>query len=574
MHEQPAIRRKNSVINILLIDDSEDDAILLLRELRKGGIHPNYHHVGNASGLLHALKASEWDIIITDHNMHGFTSQDALQIIRSVNPDIPVILVSGNIEEALAVKTMDNGAQDYVMKDNLARLIPVIQRELRQAEFRQAHKQAEEDINYLSFYDRLTDLVNRQEFERQLEVALQESITHKLTHVLMVLDLDQFKIINDTCGHIAGDELLRQITKLLKQHIRDSDTLARLGGDEFAVLLHCCPQEQAMKLAERIRQEVKDHRFMWETQALTTSISIGMVAINKNTKNHQELLSCADLACFTSKDKGRNTISWYQPDNVEFTRRRNEMQWVPRIHLAVEEDRFILHNQPMLCLKTGVMHHSEFLVRMLDENQEIIPPNSFIPSAERYGLMPLIDRWVVKNVFRHLAESGLGNKPEGTYFINLSGSTLSDKAFFDDIRDFLNFYHIIPARICFEITETAAIANLSNAVEFIREIRERGFKFALDDFGVGLSSFSYLKSIPVDYLKIDGSFVKSLLNDPIDRGIVDACNQIGHAAGLTTIAEFVESDEVCDALRSMGVDYAQGFGIAKPGPIASSRVRN
>jgi diguanylate cyclase (GGDEF)-like protein len=567
MHKSAVIEKIPDIVNVLVVDDSEDDAILLLRQLRKGGIRITHKHVDSARSLLNALQSHTWDIVITDHNMHGFSSADALKIIRDFSPDIPVIVVSGTIEEELAVKTMNSGAQDYVMKDNLARLIPVIKRELKHSEFRHAHKQAEEDINYLSYYDRLTGLVNRQEFEKELTVALQEAIAHRIDHVLMVLDLDQFKIINDTCGHVAGDELLKQITKLLKNHIRESDTLARLGGDEFAILLQNCPQDHAMKLAERVLKEVREHRFIWDNKPFNCSISIGMVAINQHSKDYQSLLSSADLACFTAKDKGRNAIAWYRQNDAEFTRRRDEMQWVPRIRLAVEENRFVLHNQPMRCLKTNAINHSEFLVRMLDDDQNIVPPIAFIPSAERYGLMPLIDRWVVKNVFSYLAASGLGNQQMGTYFINLSGSTLSDKSFFDDIKDFLNFYHIIPARICFEITETAAIANLSDAVEFIKETRDRGFKFALDDFGVGLSSFSYLKRIPVDYLKIDGSFVKNMLNDPIDKGIVEACNQIGHAAGLSTIAEFVENDEVCAALKLIGVDYAQGFGIAKPGPL-------
>ena len=565
--DKEKIRTVNKALQLLIIDDSEDDALLIMRALRKGGLKPKYHQVENEENLRIALNRQSWDIVISDHNMPEFSSQEAIKVVKGLYPELPVIVVSGTIEEHVGIEAMKTGAQDYVMKDNLARLVPVIERELKETEGRKAHKETEQNLHYLSFHDTLTNLLNRKEFERRLRLAVEDSQRDGYPNVLMYLDLDQFKIVNDTCGHVAGDELLKQVTRSLQTHIRDTDTLARLGGDEFGILLENTSQEQSISLAERIRQDIKDLRFSWQDKPFAISISIGMVAINKETKSIHELMSCADMACYAAKDKGRDGIQWYSSDDAEYNQRRNEMQWASKIKQSLEDDRFLLYFQPMRGLQPSCSgDHGEFLIRLYDKGG-IVPPGAFIPAAERYNLMPLIDRWVVENVFKYLSKSGLGQKDEGTFFINLSGTSLSDKSFFNDIRKLVKQYNIKPNRICLEITETAAINNLNDAVEFISEIRDEGFKFALDDFGVGMSSFSYLKTIPVDYLKIDGSFVQNMLNDPIDRGIVDACNQISHAAGLQTIAEFVENKETEEALKAMGIDFGQGFGIAKPGPL-------
>ena len=553
-------------LRLLVIDDSEDDVLLLIRALHKGGITFESAHVETAEELRSTLSTSQWDIVISDHSMLGFTSSEVLKIVSELDDTLPVIIVSGAIGEELGVGAMHHGAQDYIMKDNLAKLIPVIKRQAQQNEDRKARQVAEENLRYLAYHDRLTDLVNRQEFERRINLAVADTKHGSQSHVLMFLDLDQFKLINDTCGHVAGDELLVIVTQALKLPIRETDTLARLGGDEFGILLKNCSQEEALQTSERIIREIQNIRFAWQEKRFDISVCIGMVQINEDAKSSEEILSRADIACCAAKEKGRSSITWYNADDQEYHRRRSEMQWVPKINQAIEENRFCLYQQPMACLKGDPGNHSEFLLRLFD-NGQMIAPGNFIPAAERYNLMSSIDRWVVNCALNYLKESGLGRLDEGTYFINLSGNTLSDQAFFDFIKETQSRYEVKPERICFEITETAAIANLMDAVDFIEEIRELGFKFALDDFGVGLSSFSYLKTIPVDYLKIDGSFVLNMLNDEMDRGIVEACNQIGHAAGLKTIAEFVENSAIQDALRNMGVDYAQGFGIAKPGPL-------
>ena len=366
---------------------------------------------------------------------------------------------------------------------------------------------------------------------------------------------------------MAGDELLKQISLVLIRQTKPRDKIARMGADEFAILLSHTSQDSALKIARHIQAAIRDLNFHWEDKTFSTSISIGVVSVSNKTSSVVNALSCADMACNTAKEKGHDGIQWFSEDDPEYLKRRGEMHWVSKIKQAIADDKFVLHFQTMAGLQphcSGL--HGEFLVR-LNEDDRLVYPGEFIPAAERYKLMPKLDRWVVENAFKYLASSGLGFKDEGTFFINLSGSSLSDKAFFNDVRALLAQYKIKPQRICLEITETSAIDNFHSAVEFITEIRDEGFKFALDDFGAGMSSFSYLKKIPVDYLKIDGSFVLNMLNDPIDRGIVEACNGISHAAGLQTIAEFVEDQDIATALKLIGVDFAQGFGIERPGPL-------
>ena len=553
-------------LNLLIIDDSVDDVFLIRHTLKKAGIKFTSTHVETAQDLKNTLATQDWDVVITDHHMNGFSSEDAIQIIRDYDKKLPVIIVSGEIAEETAISAMHSGAQDFVMKDNLARLVPVIMREFKQHESEKTYQSTEEKYRFLRYHDKLTSLVNRQEFEARISQALDDVKKSRDIHVLMFLDLDQFKLVNDTCGHTAGDELLVRITKILQMVIQDRDTLARLGGDEFGILLNHCQKDEAMNTAQRIKKAVKESRFVWEGNTFETTLSIGMVEINEHALDHQEVLSCADIACYAAKDRGRDAVVWFSPEDEEYNKRKSEMQWVPRIKQAAKENKFVLFHQPMQGLQNDNTVHEEFLVR-LQEQDRLIPPFEFIPAAERYNLMPVIDRWVVKHVFEYLQKSALGQESAGVYFINLSGSTLSDQSFFDDIKLWQKEFQVKPERVCFEITETAAIDNLVDAVEFINEIRELGCKFALDDFGVGLSSFSYLKTIPVDYLKIDGSFVKNMLNNEIDRGIVEACNSIAHAAGLTTIAEFVENSQISDQLKLIGVDFAQGFGIVKPRPI-------
>lgn len=558
----------DSQLRMLIVEDSEDDAILLLRALKNGGIEPFYQVVDTEEGLKNALQNERWDIVITDHNMQGFTSFQVLELTRQYGADLPVLIVSGLIGEDVAVSAMKAGAQDYIMKGNLSRLIPAIRREIREGSVRKAKRLAESTLEHMAYHDSLTDLANRREFERRLAHALQDAKETGRHHVLLYLDLDQFKIVNDTSGHVAGDELLKQISKILNRHIRSDDTLARLGGDEFGVLLRGCDASHARRVAETLCEEVREYRFVWHNKPSSVSLSVGMVVISSAYNSISELLSHADLACYAAKDRGRNNVQLYQSDDSEMQKRQADMQWTSRLQHALQTDSFFLYHQEMVPLQAHNADgfRTEFLVR-LQQGNDIVPPGAFIPAAERFGLMPRIDRRVIDMAFRYLDRTALGRQSTGTFFINLSGSSLSDGELYGYIRNLVDKYSILPERVCFEITETSAIANLNHTIRFIEQSRKDGFEFALDDFGSGMSSFSYLKALPVDYLKVDGGFVRNLLDDPIDLSIVDACNRIGHAAGLKTIAEFVENDAIKERLTELGLDYAQGFGIAKPKPL-------
>jgi diguanylate cyclase (GGDEF)-like protein len=388
----------------------------------------------------------------------------------------------------------------------------------------------------------------------------------------MYLDLDQFKVVNDTCGHEAGDRLMRQMSALLTPCLREGDTLARLGGDEFGVLLENCPPEAALKVADKLRQTVTDFHFAWDQLRFNIGVSIGLVNVEDGLFTIAEVLRAADAACYMAKEKGGNRVTVYHADDNELTTRQGEMQWIGRLQKALDEDRFLLYAQDIVPVSGASRQgrHCELLVRMVDERGELVPPRSFIPAAERYNLMPAIDRWVVRTALATLSRARAYNDPHQFELcaINLSGASIGDERFLDFVQDQLRIFDVPRECICFEITETAAIHNLDKAQRFIEKFRAVGCRFALDDFGAGMSSFAYLKHLPVDFLKIDGGFVKDMADDPIDRAMVEAINSVGHVMGKQTIAEFVNSERVMAALRDIGVDYAQGYGIAKPQPFA------
>jgi diguanylate cyclase (GGDEF)-like protein len=557
-------------LRILLVEDSEDDAALLLRQLRRGGYDPDCRRVDTGNDFESALRGENWDIVITDHNLPGYSSQATLAAVKRSGMDIPVLIVSGSIGEEIAVAAMKSGASDYIMKSNLARLVPAVEREMRETQNRHAHRVAQETLHHLALHDPLTGLANRHEFETRLAHALNEA-GNGVQHALLYMDLDQFKVINDTCGHEAGDELLRQLAIVLRGPIREVDTLARLGGDEFGVLLQHCSLEHARQAAERMLHIIKDFRYIWQDKTFSIGASIGLVMVAERNQTSSEVLRAADLACYAAKDKGRNRIHIYHADDAELLQRHSEMQWVARINQALEENRFLLYRQCIMPLGQNGGQHCEFLLRLQGDREDHILPGAFIPAAERYDLMPRLDRWVVRNAFEYLAkrmrESG-GKLPEG-HFINLSGATLSDDNFARYVTEQLQVFGLPPQLIGFEITETAVISNLSSAISFIEQVKHLGCRVALDDFGAGLSSFSYLKSIPADYLKIDGGFIRDMLEDPMDQAIVDAINRIGHVAGLKTIAEYVETEPLKRRLAEIGVDYAQGFAIQRPLPLHS-----
>ncbi|MCG6864557.1 MAG: EAL domain-containing protein [Thiogranum sp.] len=686
-------------LRLLMVEDSDDDAQLLLVKVRRAGYEPDYVRVDNEPDLREALRDPSWQIVVSDYAMPGFSGLKALQILRDLNPDLPFILVSGTVGEEIAVDAMRNGANDYIMKDNLTRLIPAIERELRESVERGDRRRAEEalyqereralitlhsigdgvittdsrgrvdymnpvaenvtgwtygeaqgcpltevlplideatrlavespadvtlrtgrvvnitdqcvlinrkgqefniedsaapifdrdntvigavlvfhdvtrerrmahQMTWQATHDSLTGLANRNEFADRLANLL-DGVTRNPArqHALLYLDLDQFKVVNDTCGHDAGDELLKQLSRTLRANVPASASLARLGGDEFGILLESVSLEQAAEIANRLLQAFADFTFEWEQRRFDVGVSIGMVPIRHDTPGASYVLSAADVACYVAKESGRNRVHIYQDSDINLGERHNEMHWVSRIKEALENNRFVIFRQTITSLHgDDPTPHYELLLRMRDQDNNLVPPGAFIPAAERYNLMNAVDRWVIHAAFSHLRVTQQEGD-QGIYSINLSGNSLNDDALPVYIQRQIAEYGINPGQLCFEVTETAAVFNLEKASHMIKSLKKLGCRFSLDDFGSGLSSFGYLKNLPVDFLKIDGSFVKDMNNDPMNRAIVEAIHQVGHSLSIRTIAEFVETRNIANQLREIGVDFAQGYYFSKPEPL-------
>ncbi|MEL6581395.1 MAG: EAL domain-containing protein, partial [Cyanobacteria bacterium J06621_12] len=455
-----------------------------------------------------------------------------------------------------------------------------------QAERKQIARQllSEKELaQWQASHDALTGLVNRREFEHQLSQIL--SSDDELHHTLLYLDLDRFKIVNDTCGHCAGDELLRQISKLISAQVPSENTVARLGGDEFAIILYRYPQQNAVALAEIILSSIQQFCFLWYEQSFNLGASIGVLSFKSSEDTLTSVLKAADAACYSAKNLGRNQIYVMENKKQELALQFQEMNWLAKIHQALESNRFLLFYQTIQPLQTDVpdSEHYEVLLRMEGENGQIIPPMAFISIAERYQLMNRIDRWVIRTLFatqaRHYQQrreicQKKGWAENSLYAVNLSGETLNDVNFVQFVKEELEHYQIPPQLICFEITETVAISNLSQAKMMITQLQKLGCRFALDDFGSGMSSFAYLKSLPIDFLKIDGTFIRELLEDPINSAIIRSFHQVAQLMGVATIAEFVDSQEKLTHLKSLGIDYAQGYWIAKPQPLPKPQLLN
>ncbi|MDJ0805300.1 MAG: EAL domain-containing protein [Gammaproteobacteria bacterium] len=417
-------------------------------------------------------------------------------------------------------------------------------------------------ITWQATHDTLTGLINRIEFENRLQISIEHARSDQANHALMYIDLDQFKVVNDTCGHIAGDELLRQIANILTETARRNDMVARLGGDEFAILLEYCPSSQALTIAEDIRTTVRDHTFTWEDKPFSVGVSIGVVAFDESYNNLTEILSAADSACYAAKEAGRNRVHLYAEDDQAIEARYGEMQWVSRLRHALDEQRFVLFCQQIVDVQNLNVDkvYLEILLRLEDPDGQLAPPGAFIPAAERYGIMIELDRFVVREALIWLEH----NPIDGFLSINLSAQSITDAVFVNELLDLIIASSFHPSNLLFEVTETATISNLNKARQFIEQLKAIGCLFALDDFGSGMSSFGYLKHLPVDFIKIDGEFVRDITSDPIDLSMVKAINEVAQNMGMKTIAEYVEDDHTLEMLRDIGVDYAQGFGIARP----------
>lgn len=424
-----------------------------------------------------------------------------------------------------------------------------------------------QQLDYHAKHDLLTGLINRREFEARL-VRLLSSKNNTGEHVLCFLDLDRFKVINDTCGHFAGDELLRQLCTILKNATRQRDTVARLGGDEFAILLERCSLERGKIIANQIKTRIEAFRLNWEGHNMSVSVSIGLVRISNGSTEMTELLKQADAACYAAKEGGRNRVHVFHTEDEALLKRSIEMMWVSSIEKALEENRFQLFYQPIAPLQTADHRlHMEILLRMKGENGELIAPGTFLPAAEQYNLSGKIDKWVIRNLFEQLKAHHHQLDAISEIAVNLSSLTLDDDSFPDLVLKLFERSGFPANKICFEITETAAISNLAHAETFMRKLKARGCRFSLDDFGSGWSSFAYLKSLPVDYIKIDGLFVRDIIDDPINSAMVKSINEIGHVMNKKTIAEFAENQQILDRLKGLNVDYGQGYGIRKPEPM-------
>jgi diguanylate cyclase (GGDEF)-like protein/PAS domain S-box-containing protein len=418
-------------------------------------------------------------------------------------------------------------------------------------------------------HDMLTGLVNRREFGQRMQAALAQARSLGRHHVVCFMDLDRFKIVNDSCGHAAGDELLKQIAALLGERVRQSDTLARMGGDEFALLLQGCSLDRAQLIANDLLSAVADLRFECKGKVFSVGLSIGLAALTADSSGAEEVLGRADAACYWAKEQGRQCACVYCEGDQELATRQREVGWVTRISAALDEDRFELYHQRFLALQpdgSGRMH-LEVLLRLVDEQGQLVAPSSFLPAAERFHLMPAIDKWVIRKVFAGYHELARRLGGPLTCAINLSGTSLNIEGLLDFIREQAAAQALPPQAICFEITETAAINNLRHAREFIQQCRALGMLFALDDFGTGTSSFGYLRNLPVDFLKIDGSFVRNMYGDNINRAMTEAIHRIGRIMGIRTVAEFVDDVRCIELLRGIGVDYAQGYAVCRPAAL-------
>lgn len=425
-------------------------------------------------------------------------------------------------------------------------------------------------LSWHASHDVLTGLYNRREFEQQVARALHESKQDDHTHALLYLDLDRFKLVNDTAGHAAGDALLQVLANMLQQKMRESDLLARLGGDELGVLLTHCRMDQGRIIAEEIRQLIKDFRFVWEDHSFEIGASIGMVEISSDSKSVSDLLVAADEACYMAKDEGRDRIHVHSENDAVLARRHSEMMWVPRLTEAIEHNRFTLHAMPIASLQGPSESHEEVLLRLEDDGDQIILPGRFIPAAERYHMMPTLDRWVIRAVCGVVARRNHcranGDAP-GLLSVNLSGPSMSDDTLHQFITEQFAMHGVDPRQICFEITETAAIGNLPKAQNLMAKLKAIGCRFSLDDFGSGLSSFGYLKSLPVDFLKIDGSFIRDIAVNPVHRAMVEAIHKVGQVIGVKTIAEFVEDTATLDVVNNIGINFAQGHAVGRERPL-------
>ena len=477
------------------------------------------------------------------------------------------------IQQARASRVLTASQQQHTFIKNLLPGLALLMLLLLVAGFRIASRHLSEkdcQLAYHCAYDPLTGLINRREFESRLDRLIRQTETQPATHALLYMDLDQFKLVNDSCSHAAGDELLRQVTQLLLGAIRQRDTLGRLGGDEFGLLLENCQLGKAVEIAAKLQKTIDSFQYTRGEQTFSLGASIGVVLIDE-TSGIASVMSAADAACYIAKESGRNRVQIAHLGDRRMQQRQGEMQWVSRLKQGLADDRFTLYYQPIVPCAGGNSRgrHIEILLRLIDEDGTLTRPGVFLPAAEKYNLATHIDRWVISRAMEWQAQHSTTAHPPPTITVNLSGQTLRSPEMLKFIIDKVKNTGVSPEHIIFEISETKAITNVPSTTNFMLTLRGCGFRFSLDKFGSGLSTFTYLKKLPIDYLKIDGTFVRDILADPVDYAMVRSFNELGQLLGRETIAEYVESLEIADELRKMGVNYAQGCVYATPAPLSN-----
>lgn len=564
---------------ILLVDDDSNILNGYRRSLRK---RFRFDMACGAGEALHVIEQKgPFAVVVSDMRMPGMDGLQLLSRLKEICPDTVRIMLTGNADQKTAVDAVNKGqvlkfltkpcSPDMLAAAIEAGLSHYAQALKKHAVLEQSAAEVRDLSERLSIqaqHDILTGLHNRQAFEQQLQAFLETAQNGRKEHALCHLDLDHFHVINDTCGHFAGDALLRQMSDLLSSKLRSGDLLARLAGDEFGMLLADCSLKEAKSIIQRLHAILKTYRFEWEGREYDVGVSVGLVPLNLETGSVTTALSTAETACNVAMDQGYNRLHIGSVQDKELTLRLNQAQWANNINQALKENRFRLYFQPIIPIaesKEG--EHYEILVRMLDEVGNVISPSRFLAAAEHYCISPQLDRWVIRNTAAWLANNLDKLQRLSMCSINLSGHSLGDDEILRFIMKIFEKYPAIePEKICFEVTESAAITQLYNTIGFIKTLKRKGFRFALDDFGSGFSSFAYLKNLPVELLKIDGMFVKQMHTNPVDRAMVKSINEIGKLMGKKTIAEFVENKAILDNLHLLKVDYAQGhyFGHACP----------
>ena len=548
-------------LRVLIVEDSENDAELLLRELRRGGYEPTHERVDTAEAMNTSLDRQAWDIAFGDYSMPHFNGVAALKLLRGRGLDIPFIFVSGTIGEDTAVEAMRNGANDYIMKGNLKRLIPAVERELREAETRRAHTEAEKMIQHMAYYDALTGLPNRNMIYDRLLNAIRINADAGKSFALLLMDLDQFKEINDTLGHHRGDLLLQQVGLRLQAALRPSDIVARLGGDEFAVMLPLSGSGDAELVAQKVMKALEPP-FMIEGLPVAVEASIGIAIYPDHGANPDSLMQRADVAMYAAKKTGSGFII-YDAEHDRHSPRR--LALMGELRQAIEHNHLFLHYQPKIDLKTRRIIGVEALARWKHPEHGFIPPDKFIPPAEQTGLIKPLTLWIFNKAQRRC----LAWRREGkqlTMSVNLSARNLLDPHLPDQLAKLMQTSSGASEGLELEITESAIMADPARALESITRLRALGIRFSIDDFGIGYSSLAYLKKLPVDSIKIDKSFVINMSQSQNDAIIVRSTVDLAHNLGLKVIAEGVENKDLWDRLSALGCDEAQGYYMARPMP--------